>query len=90
VERGRLAERRAEGSLGLPVELDEDRANLKADVPRFEERQPRLCEDIRLTETLLTVRELHQQIVVGIGDHVLTILSAMDRLELTCVGPSVR
>jgi hypothetical protein len=90
VKRGCLAERRAEGSLGLPVELDEDRADLKADVSRLEERQPRPCEDIRLAEPLLTVRELHEQVVVGIGDHLLTILSTMDWLELKCVGPSVR
>ena len=41
MERGRLAERRAERSLGLPLELDEDRADLKADAAGFEERQPR-------------------------------------------------
>ena len=43
-EAGRLAERLAQRSLGLPLELDEDRADLEPDASRLEQRQPRARE----------------------------------------------
>ena len=55
-------------SLRLELELDEDRADLQADAAGLEQRQPRLREDVRLAEPVLAVRELQQQVGVGVGE----------------------
>ena len=83
MERGRLPECVPERALRLALELDEDRAHLQADAARLEQRQPRPPEDVLLAEPVLAVRKLQEQIVVGVGDHRLTILSAM-----TAVAPT--
>ena len=66
---GRLAERLAERALGLPLELDEDRADLQPDAAGLEQRQPRPGERARLAEAQLAVAELEQQVEVGVRDH---------------------
>ena len=71
LESGHLAERLAQAPLGLELELDEDRADLQADVAGLEQRQPRLCEDVRLAEPVLAVCELQQQVGVSIGEQAL-------------------
>ena len=63
-------------ALRLVLERDEDRADLEPDAARLEERQPRPREDIRLSQPVLSVGELHQQIGVGVRDHARTILSS--------------
>jgi hypothetical protein len=59
-----------ERPLRLLLERDEDRAHLQPDSARLEERQPRPLEDVGLSETVLAVRKLQQQIGVGVRDHV--------------------
>ena len=68
VESGHLAERLAQAPLRLELELDEDRADLKADAAGLEQRQPRLREHVRLAEPVLAVRELQQQVGVSVGE----------------------
>ncbi len=57
------------------LERDEDGADLEPDPARLEERQPRPREDVALSEPVLAMSELHEQVGVGVGDHALTILS---------------
>ena len=76
MERRRLAERVPQRALRLVLERDEDRADLEPDAARLEERQPRPREDIRLSQPVLPVGELHQQIGVGVREHARTILSS--------------
>ena len=66
---GRLAERLAERALGLPLELDEDRAHLQPDAAGLEQGEPRPGERARFAEAQLAVAELEQQVEVGVRDH---------------------
>ena len=66
---GRLAERLAERALGLPLELDEDRAHLQPDAAGLEQGEPRPGEGARFAEAQLPVAELEQQVEVGVRDH---------------------
>ena len=54
-EAGRLAERLAERSLRLAVELDEDRADLQPDAAGFEQGQPGAGEGVGLADAELAV-----------------------------------
>ena len=65
----RLAERLAQRSLGLALELDEDRADLKADAACLEQRQPGAGKGSSLAVPQLAIAELEQQVEVGVGDH---------------------
>ena len=65
----RLAERLAERALGLPLELDEDRAHLQPDAAGLEQRKPRARERARLAEAQLAVAELEEQVEMGVRDH---------------------
>ena len=58
-----------EAPLGLPLELDEHRAHLQADAARLEEGQPRVTERAWFSVVDLAVRELEQQVDVGVSDH---------------------
>ena len=69
VEAGRLAERLAEGPLGLAFELDEDRADLQADAAGLEQRQPGAGERALLAEAELAVGELEQEVEMAVRDH---------------------
>ena len=68
-EARRLPERLAQRSLGLTLELDEDRADLEADASRLEQRQPGPGETLPLAEAQLAVAELEQEVEMGVCDH---------------------
>ena len=53
----------------MDTEVDPDRAHLQANPTRVEKREPRLREDVRLSQAPLAVGELQQQIDVKVGNH---------------------
>jgi hypothetical protein len=69
VEGRHLPQRLAQAPFGLQLEIDEDGADLKGDAAGLELRQPRPREDARLAEPVLAVRELEEDVDVGVGDH---------------------
>ena len=72
-------ERLAERPLGLHDEVDVDGAHLQPDAALLEEREPRRREHVGLAEPALAVRELQQQVDVGVRDHGATIDARVDR-----------
>ena len=77
VRERRLGETNVFASTWLPLlehdDVDVDGAHLEPDATPLEEREPGRREDAALPEPPLAVRELEQQVDVGVGDHGATI-----------------
>jgi hypothetical protein len=70
VEAGDLRERFTERSLGLALDVDVDRAGLEGDAAGLEQGEPGAGEDVGLAAVTAAVRQLQQEVRVGVGDQV--------------------